>query len=361
MQGLAVKNRYRYALELYRHDGTALGQAAIDVDWEAAEQWTRLLALRRTRLAPAEVGRATSIDPIWHEKAGEPYLRGFRVRVATQSLGEVAGEFPTTYFRDRARAASQHFIEAGTLERGARVVYLMSAFPYDDRPNGDAALPFSAQDVEAPLPLPEAALADVWGEAMGCGPSRDGDVPVFVPASVLDEAAALTRRHEGQETGGVLIGHVHRDPAVPELFVRVTAQLAARHTDASATKLTFSSETWAEVRAALALRGGHEIMVGWWHSHPVRHWCTDCPPEKQAVCHLAAGFLSEHDRALHRAIFPRAYSVALVVNDVPAGPTFSLFGWRQGLLEARGFAITGAPHPPPGRELVTAETGGPCR
>ena len=50
------------------------------------------------------------------------------------------------------------------------------------------------------------------------------------------------------------------------------------------------------------------------------------------------GFLSADDRALHRAVFPRAYSLALVVTDAGRGdPTFALFGWREGVLERRGF------------------------
>ena len=78
-------------------------------------------------------------------------------------------------------------------------------------------------------------------------------------------------------------------------------------------------------------------MVGWWHSHPVLEWCKDCAPEKRAQCALAQGFLSEDDRLLHRTVFPRAYSVALVVNDLESGPTFSLFGWSRGLIAAREF------------------------
>ena len=88
-------------------------------------------------------------------------------------------------------------------------------------------------------------------------------------------------------------------------------------------------------------------MLGWWHSHPVREWCKDCTRERQQTCALAAGFLSAHDRALHRHVFPRAYSLALVVNDVACGgPTFSLFGWRDGLLEPRGFLLVGTAREP---------------
>ena len=84
-------------------------------------------------------------------------------------------------------------------------------------------------------------------------------------------------------------------------------------------------------------------MLGWWHSHPVREWCKDCAPERQQVCKMASDFFSAHDHALHRTVFPRAYSIALVANDAVMGDvTFSAFGWREGLLESRGFHIAGA-------------------
>ena len=68
---------------------------------------------------------------------------------------------------------------------------------------------------------------------------------------------------------------------------------------------------------------------------------------------MASGFFSAQDRALHRAVFPRAYAVALVVNQIAEQEqTFSLFGWRQGLIQARGFHVLNGlptlPAPTPG-------------
>jgi proteasome lid subunit RPN8/RPN11 len=175
--------------------------------------------------------------------------------------------------------------------------------------------------------------------AAGGGEQEDAaELPVLLPARVLEEAADLARTEEGIETGGLLIGHLHHDQGMAELLVEVTAQLPARHTCGDATKLTFTAQTWTEARATLALRGKDEIMLGWWHSHPVRHWCRNCPLDRQRDCALARGFLSADDRALHRAIFPSAYSVALLASDVAFDDvSFSLFGWRQGRIERRGF------------------------
>ncbi len=85
-------------------------------------------------------------------------------------------------------------------------------------------------------------------------------------------------------------------------------------------------------------------MLGWWHSHPVREWCKECPVERQQVCKMSGDFFSAHDHALHRTVFPSAYSIAIVANDVATGDvTFSAFGWRDGLLEARGFHVIATP------------------
>jgi hypothetical protein len=105
-------------------------------------------------------------------------------------------------------------------------------------------------------------------------------------------------------------------------------------------KLTFTPEAWAATDAAIRLRNQGEIHLGWWHSHPIRAWCQNCPAERQAVCRYNDEFFSEHDAALHRAVFPRSYSVALVVNDRAAGDlTHSMFGWWMGQIAPRGFHV----------------------
>jgi hypothetical protein len=113
----------------------------------------------------------------------------------------------------------------------------------------------------------------------------------------------------------------------------------ARHTVGDAVKLTFTSDTWTDVRAAVALRRADELLLGWWHSHPAHAWCKACPVERQRVCQLATGFLSAEDKALHRAMFPWAYTQALVVTHSAAGLETKLFGWRHGALHERGFRL----------------------
>ena len=340
-----VKSGYHYQLEIFRTDGSRVGQVAVDPDWSAAEEWARFGALRRGLAGGGEAEGVTCVEPLWHLTIGEPYVRGFRLSVGGSAFPADPIELPPAYLQGLARGSTGAFVERGLLSSGERILYLAAAFPAGETPTKGAGIRFDAEDVSVPLPVSDATLSEVSSGAVLVGDARAEDVPVFVPQTLLDEAAALALQVDAQETGGVLIGHVHRDTSQGDLFVRVTAQIPARHTEATATKLTFTSDTWTEVRAALALRRRGEIMLGWWHSHPSRHWCRNCPPDRQAVCSLARGFFSEDDEALHRAVFAGSHSIALVVNDGVDDQTFSMFGWRRGLVEPRAFGVLGASRP----------------
>lgn len=335
-----IKDDYQFALLFFREDQSPIGQIAVAADWEPAREWAEFFALRRGVIAPDGVKRISEILPSWDTKLGEPYVKGFRVSLGANGAGEVSTEFPTTYFKDLASKGSAYFIQKGDLQEGEHFFYLPSAFPKQQKTVKAPRPLFVAEDLTPPLALKGSSLRDFECEAQTQGEIRKDDLPVFVPQRVLDEGAALSKQAGGLETGGILIGHLHQDQSVPEIYAEVTAQLPARHTEAQSTKLTFTSETWTDIRAALALRRKGEIMLGWWHSHPVREWCKDCAPEKQMVCGMANDFFSAHDQALHRTVFSRAYNVAIVVNDVGfSDPTFSMFGWRRGMIKSRGFHI----------------------
>ena len=98
----------------------------------------------------------------------------------------------------------------------------------------------------------------------------------------------------GRETGGILIGRLHHDAALPEIFAEVSAQIPAEHTLGTVARLTFTAETWSAASAAIRLRNQGEVYLGYWHSHPVREWCRakECTLEKQKTCRLAKDFFS---------------------------------------------------------------------
>ena len=347
-----LKNEYRYALMFFRDRRDALAQASVEVDWEPVREWAEFLALRRGALPPGAAGVTTTVLPVWHPKLGEPYVKGFGARVEADGAPASTAEFGSDFFKGFARQASAALVEGGLLGKGERFRYVVAAFPLPAKPQAPPAFKFTAEEVAQELTLRDVSLAALSGSSAAHGAAGPEDMPVFIPRAVLDEAAALSRDAGAKETGGVLIGHLCRDASAHEIFAEVTAQIHARRAVGELARLTFTHETWTEVRAALTLRRRGEVMLGWWHSHPLREWCKGCALEERPSCSMAADFFSAHDRALHRTVFPRAYSVGLVVNDLgEAGQTFSLFGWRRGLLEPRGFNVKGD-----GAEVLKNET-----
>ena len=341
-----LKNSYKYALMMFRGDETSLGQFALSVDWEPARECAEFKAVRRGVMSGGEAGSVSFVHPVWHPKLGEPYTNGFRVSVRSNGSQETSVDFSSSYFKSFASQVSAQLVEKGDLKAGDNFFYVVVAFPHPDEPQNGSHPGFTVEEVPSILPLKETRLQSLLDKAEPQGEITPNEMPFFLPHNVLEEAATLSREAGAKETGGILVGYLHRDDSMPEVFAEVTAQLPARHTKAELTKLTFTPQTWTDMRAALELRRRDEIMLGWWHSHPAREWCKDCSVESQRVCKMARDFFSVHDQALHRAVFPKAYCIALVVNDVSfAEPSFSLFGWKDGALVPRGFFVIGESEP----------------
>jgi hypothetical protein len=334
---------YRYALEIFREDGTPIGQVPVSVDFEAARECALFAGMRRNSLAIDEITGNSSILPLWHPDDGRPYLDGFRVAFdgeAGETADDFTGGFATDYFRPAARKASVGLVAEGRLKEGEHFRFRTLAFPAPVGGDSAAATSREARDVSPPLDLRETRLADLMEGALTSGTVDAEDFPVFLPSRVLEEVRELSRGAGAHETGGFLVGHLHRDGSLPEIFAEITAQIPARHVISDTSRLTFTQATWTEAQGMLDLRQRGEQWLGWWHRHPCREWCKNCSIESQRVCHLANDFFSEHDRQVHQAVFSRAFNVALVLNDVAfSDATYSLFGWRRGGMEPRGFHV----------------------
>lgn len=324
---------YRWAIEILRADGTRVGQRVIAPSLAPLIESARLEFLRRHGpSAAADYDRPAEIKPIWQEKLGEPYVGALRVQIAGEVAVPAAG---TTVFREAAAEVSAEFVKNGALEEGAKFVYLVTAYEAEVV----AALDSSTRFRVAPLPAGLRITAGQWPEST----SRDEnevDIGIAIPRRILDEISELTKSKRGVETGGALLGHLRWDPIREDIFLDITEQIHAREAIGDATRLRFTSECWADIRARLALRGQDESIVGWWHSHPGRDWCKECPRERQEQCAMQRGFLSSHDETLQRTVFPRAFMPALVATNTAFDRIdFAMFGWRDGVLERRDYQI----------------------
>jgi Prokaryotic homologs of the JAB domain len=330
---------YRFALTLFGEDGTNVGTALAQIDWEPAHEWTRLHFQRKGALPPDAEDEGASILPVWATKYGEPYCNGFRIEIARPGCEPVGWDFPNTYFKDFAGTVASGFVEQSKLRSGEVFTYIVVAYPTAREPAAMAGLRMA--NASPGLPTQEGSIETFLGRARPEGVIDADDLPVFVAEEVLEQAAAQTRTHEGTETGGILIGKLWRDVRAGEIFVEVTAQIPAEHTSGSNVKLSFTPQTWTAAEAALRLRRSGEVYLGYFHSHPVREWCRSkaCTPEAQKTCSLARDFFSADDKAVMRAAFPRAYSIAIVANDTAFDLSFSMFGNRRGVTHSRGFYV----------------------
>ena len=341
---MITRQPYRFVMELRKQDGAPLGQVPVAADWEPALEAARFSALRRFPLAAIGADAVAELRPAWHDKLKQPYISGVEVALQVPGAGEISCRVPSSYFKSLATDASAPLVQKGSLKAGEHFDYLVAAFPSPPAARGAAQsrARFEVEEVSTPLPLKSARLEDLQARSFACGDQNEEDIPVFIPQNVLAEAEQLTRDAAGVETASVLIGHMHRDPAGGGLFLEVTAQIPARSPLATATKVTFGPETWNAVHGALALRGGNEQWVGWFHSHPAAFWCSpQCPPESRAQCPLQRSFFSADDCDVHRTVFSKAFHIALLVTNTDAGMLRALFSWRNGVIAQRGFHIIG--------------------
>ena len=334
-----LKLDYRFAIEMLTSSGASLGQFPVSVDWEPAREHARLLGMRRRPPDVAARGDTTVIEPVWDdEKLGEPYAVGARL-----IDGDVVCAVKREYFKPLALELSSELVAMKALDAGDLFHFRILAYRQAPEAEDGHGLGFTVRDATPPMRFVEAPLEELACASMECGVGESDDVPVFIPQSVLDEAEAITREAGSNETGGILIGSLRRDAAIHEIAVVVTAQIPARHTHSKTTSLTFTAETWTAVQRALDLRRSGEMMLGWWHSHPSFAFCNaDCPRERRKTCSLQKAFLSGDDLVLHRAVFPKAWQIALLANNADAGLEFALYGWRGGVVHRRGFNILGA-------------------
>jgi proteasome lid subunit RPN8/RPN11 len=339
-----VHNAFQYALSLYRDDGSFLGETPVVPDFVPARERAGFDGMRRGLLPPTPATLNYVVQPTWHPTAGQPFLSGFTLAVSNDGDEKSLVQFPSRYFEGLAQDVAARHIQEGRLKAGELFRYLVAAFPAKATSSAKPAPAFLVATADPPLALGDGAdLAGFRDASVPFDGPREEDVSVFIPRAVLDEAVDVTRRAGRNESGGLLIGRLHRDSRTPEIFVQITAQVAAEHALGQAAKLTFTSATWTAARAAIALRRSNEQMLGWYHSHPFAPsaGCKDCEKHKNRTCSASSAFFSGDDIAVHRAIFPRAYSVALVIGESDcAGLVYALFGWgKQGSIVQRGFHI----------------------
>lgn len=356
---MASESQFGFALKLLKKDGQPLRRHGtgeplapipVQADFAPAVAWARFDAFRRGAI-PREASCRTVVEPSWDSTLGDPYIRGFRVRLYQDDKRDEVS-FPVDYFLSKAQELSTAFVRSGDLQAGESFLYVAMAYRVPAQgprnPSGDAPVRRIAvrrRTLSRPPPLASSALSAWEARAVPTDKQVEGDLPLFVPQPVLDVVAQRTRAAGALETGGFLLGFLHRCTDSGSLFLEVTAQIDAQFAHGELTRLTFPAETFRAARATAVDRGAGELLVGWWHCHNyLMESCRSCAGEKKKACGVRADFFSEDDAVLHRTCFLDQSSVALVSSNSPcAGLTWGLFGWRRGVIARRGFGIVDRP------------------
>jgi hypothetical protein len=349
-----VHTKYQYALEIRTEDEDVVGSRIFEPNWDRAVESARFEWFRKSREIESGADRDVVIEPLPDPQEGLPATDGFQVLAVGSGDAEVPEPvaFPVAYFNRDAAAISTAMVGEGLLTEGRKYRYTAFAFPQSEPAPAPKFqnLGFTIDEVVDRMPTPKpVSLPEFGAESRREGEVLGEQFPVFLPQRILDEADELTEQAGGIETGGILIGHLVRDAGIPELALNITAQIPARKAEGGAHKLTFTADTWTDVRGVIDLRRGDEQMLGWWHSHPAKAWCNpECPPEQRRNCPLANNFFSADDVLLHQTIFARAYQTALVVTHTETGMKHSMFGWFQGAVRQRDFFVTSPSRSPVG-------------
>ena len=175
----------------------------------------------------------------------------------------------------------------------------------------DIEIQDSHDENEAHVQLPMNFLA--FGEI------EPDDVKVYIKQDVyraLEKYALVDVEHE---RGTILLGDYCED--LGKIHVIISNYIEARYTDASASTLTFTHETWDYVYKEQGAKYPDKKIVGWQHTHP-----------------SYGIFLSNYDLFIQENFFNLPFQVAYVIDPIQKIRGF--FQWKNGKIEKlKGYYI----------------------
>lgn len=145
------------------------------------------------------------------------------------------------------------------------------------------------------------------------------DVKVYIKQDVykaLEQYALVDTDHE---RGTILVGSYYLE--LGNNNVIISNYIEARYTEASASTLTFTHETWDYVSKEHELLYNDKKIVGWQHTHP-----------NYGI------FLSNYDLFIHENFFNLPFQIAYVIDPIQNLRGF--FQWKNGKIEKlKGYYI----------------------
>ncbi|MBN1055186.1 metal-dependent protease of the PAD1/JAB1 superfamily [Clostridium botulinum] len=145
------------------------------------------------------------------------------------------------------------------------------------------------------------------------------DIKIYIKQNVYKEIEKFSKEDTSHERGGILIGDYAEINNKKNVII--SGFIEARYTDASASTLTFTHETWNYIHKEHEKLYPEKKILGWQHTHP-----------NYGI------FLSDYDIFIQKNFFNLSCQIAYVVD--PIAGTRGFFQWKNDKVEkANGFYI----------------------
>lgn len=151
------------------------------------------------------------------------------------------------------------------------------------------------------------------------GEIESDDVKVYIKQDVYKALEKLAASDTTKELGSIILGEYCEEHG--KTHVVISQYIEAKYTDASASTLTFTHETWDYVHAEHEKNYPDKKIIGWQHTHP-----------NYGI------FLSNYDMFIQENFFNLPFQVAYVIDPIQNIRGF--FQWKNGRVEKlKGYYI----------------------
>lgn len=151
------------------------------------------------------------------------------------------------------------------------------------------------------------------------GEIESDDVKVYIKQDVYKALEKFSASDIHKELGSILLGDYCQE--LGKTHVIISQYIEAKYTDASASTLTFTHETWNYVHSTHERLYAKRKIIGWQHTHP-----------NYGI------FLSNYDVFIQENYFNLPFQVAYVIDPIQNIRGF--FQWKNGKIEKlKGFYI----------------------
>lgn len=151
------------------------------------------------------------------------------------------------------------------------------------------------------------------------GEIENDDVKVYIKQDVYKALEKLASSDTTKELGSIILGEYTQE--LGKTHIIISEYIEAKYTDASASTLTFTHETWDYVHKEHEKKYPEKKIIGWQHTHP-----------NYGI------FLSNYDLFIQENFFNMPFQIAYVIDPIQNIRGF--FQWKNGRIEKlKGYYI----------------------